>query len=129
MRARRAPRALQKAEREAADALATNSTALDALRAELEAAKTQGDEALEAARREGAEALETARARRGRARGRPAKASEAPTDDRGARGPARRARRGARGGARRPARGPRAAVAAAREEAAEARRGRAGRGA
>ena len=53
--------ALQKAEREAADALATNSTALDALRAELEAAKAQGDEALDAARREGAEALEHAK--------------------------------------------------------------------
>ena len=74
--------ALQKAEREAADALATNSTALDALRAELEAAKTQGDEALEAARREGADALETAKSDAAAAlEAARREASEAPTDD------------------------------------------------
>ena len=113
--------ALQKAEREAADALATNSTALDALRAELEAAKTQGDEALEAARREGAEALETAKSDAAAALEAARRvASEAPTDD-AALGALRAELDAAREAALDDLRADHEeALAAAREEAAEA---------
>ena len=106
--ARRAPRRYRRPSARPRTPSPPTARPSSALRAELEAAKTQGDEALEAARREGADALETAKsdaaaaleaARREAFRGADRR--------RGARGPARRARRGARGGARRPARGPR----------------------